>query len=776
MKRWSYPFIFFTLLALAACFQAPQPTEPENPDDLSATAFGGTGLTGVYFDNMDFTGTQKTEVNTYFNKAWPDSPTPGIASTTYSIRWTGQIVPAYTEEYTFYYIHTDGGRLMINGQVIINNWKDQARLADSGKIILKAGVKYDIRLEYYRNATNPAVMRLDWQSARQARQIVPMDSLFPTGSNLQTAINTIQANPKFQALGVTLNPLNALASIDSGTIAVHAREGTSQNFFIAIVKNNSLGLLLRIKYQNNRLIGTNVLTGKEVDLGLAGDYIDTSGNTPQAKFDALKVSLKPLIVDARLLSKSQASIQSNSTQQMSPQAVITGACPDGDCQQRWTDYQRAEDILRGTIAGAVLTGALGGCADGARSAGVYGCVASGAIWAGAGFAGSLVVTPANYGAFKDREKDIFDCIDGNDSVKGTNGDGCPAKLTVEPPQIQGVAKVGQSYPQKLVLRNVSSAGIPLSVFNFQSKVTSASGSFTFSPNFIAFIDPGGSYTIDTTTFCPSTPTTVTAQLSFDTYETSTPRTVTVDVKLECRNPNSPRMTDPRPNPLVLIANPGQTVSATTVFGNIGDAPLTHSSQMASSLARITAISGPVQPNALGQITVTATCPSQPTTENSTLSITHNDPLRASPTPVTVKVICMGGNFYSEVKVIGNGTYCINDCGTISGGGVGGLINGVIVFYTPGVKSVLGNQIYVGEVRQSPVFTTYAAAHASEDADKERTMPGLLDKALNDYIANVLQPNQCLANPRFDAIDNIQYLATVFTFTGTTPPSRPYCSQ
>ena len=35
--------------------------------------------------------------------------------------------------------------------------------ATPGTVVLQANTKYDIRLEYYRNATNPGTIKLEWQ-------------------------------------------------------------------------------------------------------------------------------------------------------------------------------------------------------------------------------------------------------------------------------------------------------------------------------------------------------------------------------------------------------------------------------------------------------------------------------------------------------------------------------------------------------------------------------------------------------------------------------------
>jgi hypothetical protein len=50
----------------------------------------------------------------------------------------------------------------VNGKLVINNWTDHAgTLNTSAVILLTAGVKYDLRMEYY-NAQGGAVARLSW--------------------------------------------------------------------------------------------------------------------------------------------------------------------------------------------------------------------------------------------------------------------------------------------------------------------------------------------------------------------------------------------------------------------------------------------------------------------------------------------------------------------------------------------------------------------------------------------------------------------------------------
>src|SRR3954470_23238895 len=79
---------------------------------------GGTGLLAQYFDNKDFTNLKLTRTDATVNFAWGSgSPAAGIASDTFSVRWTGQLVPEATENVTFYTSTDDGVRLWIGGQL-----------------------------------------------------------------------------------------------------------------------------------------------------------------------------------------------------------------------------------------------------------------------------------------------------------------------------------------------------------------------------------------------------------------------------------------------------------------------------------------------------------------------------------------------------------------------------------------------------------------------------------------------------------------------------------
>jgi hypothetical protein len=151
---------------------------------------GGTGLQAIYFNNQNFTGTEVARIDTQVNFNWgKGSPVSKISSDTFSVRWTGQIKPAFTENYTFKIVSDDGVRLWVNHKPMIANWGQTGKATNiSVKIPLKAAKKYDFQLEY-RERTGSASVQMYWSSASTSEQLVPMSRLFPVAQNLKSKID-----------------------------------------------------------------------------------------------------------------------------------------------------------------------------------------------------------------------------------------------------------------------------------------------------------------------------------------------------------------------------------------------------------------------------------------------------------------------------------------------------------------------------------------------------------------------------------------------------------
>ncbi|HEX8500465.1 MAG TPA: S8 family serine peptidase [Pyrinomonadaceae bacterium] len=135
------------------------------------------GLWGRYYDNMDFTAFKVGRVDPKVDFEWHSAaPDPSVGADSFTARWTGMVVPRYTQTYTFYTQSDDGVRLWVGGNLVINNWTDHGWTTDAGTIALEAGVPTPIKMEFYENGGG-AIAKLEWGSPSQAREIIPPSQL-----------------------------------------------------------------------------------------------------------------------------------------------------------------------------------------------------------------------------------------------------------------------------------------------------------------------------------------------------------------------------------------------------------------------------------------------------------------------------------------------------------------------------------------------------------------------------------------------------------------------
>ncbi|WP_164821358.1 galactose-binding domain-containing protein [Paenibacillus koleovorans] len=145
-----------------------------------AFAAMGNGLKGDYYDNADFTSLKLSRTDATVNFNWGSgSPDASIGSDTFSVRWTGQIRPQYSQNYNFYVAFDGGVRLWVNGELMLDQWTDQTGAEWTSRISLTAGTDYDIRLDYYTNTGNASV-KLYWSSSSQSKQIIPQSRMSET--------------------------------------------------------------------------------------------------------------------------------------------------------------------------------------------------------------------------------------------------------------------------------------------------------------------------------------------------------------------------------------------------------------------------------------------------------------------------------------------------------------------------------------------------------------------------------------------------------------------
>lgn len=153
-------------------------TTPASAATVTATLTQG-GLRGTYYDNEDLTGTSVTRIDPRVAFRWGTAaPAPGIGADTFSVRWTGSVVPRYSQTYTFSTTSDDGVRLWVDGRLVIDRWTRHSEAVHTGTVALTAGRAVPVVLEYFDGLRN-ATVELRWSSSSQSSEIVPASRLRP---------------------------------------------------------------------------------------------------------------------------------------------------------------------------------------------------------------------------------------------------------------------------------------------------------------------------------------------------------------------------------------------------------------------------------------------------------------------------------------------------------------------------------------------------------------------------------------------------------------------
>jgi len=204
----------------------------------------GNGLKGEYFKGSNFETLKYTQDDGKIDFDWgTGSPDPtNLGNDQFSVRWTGQIQPVYSEKYTFYATADDGVKLTINGKILFDSLTTQGPKIQHDTITLLSGQKYDITLEYKENDGN-AFCNLEWESTSQLKQTVPRTQLYcralPT-----TGVVTAYADCNYtgfsgglKAGDYTLAALNDLGIQDKDIASLKVSEG----FKVILYENDNFG-------------------------------------------------------------------------------------------------------------------------------------------------------------------------------------------------------------------------------------------------------------------------------------------------------------------------------------------------------------------------------------------------------------------------------------------------------------------------------------------------------------------------------------------------------
>jgi hypothetical protein len=150
-----------------------------------ARALGG-GLKGEYYNNrwLQADGLVQTRIDPmiYFSWSKEDSLTP-TGKDYISIRWTGFILPSFTEQFTFTIEANDGVRLWVNNELLIDAFDNLEAEGSFSTFVgttsqsLVEGQLVDIKIEYFDYRAD-ARIHLYWSSLSQPQTLIPPYRLF----------------------------------------------------------------------------------------------------------------------------------------------------------------------------------------------------------------------------------------------------------------------------------------------------------------------------------------------------------------------------------------------------------------------------------------------------------------------------------------------------------------------------------------------------------------------------------------------------------------------
>ena len=169
----------------------------------------GTGLDAEYFSGalLKTPPPSVRQIDESLGFEWSGQPPAlGIPVTGFSARWTGHLYVPATAEINFQIRCTDGVRLIVNSQRIIDEWKAQPESQFDVVMKLDGGQFYPIELTYF-NTSGDAMMILSWSSPSIPATIIPKASFYPA-QRLADLLQRIERMYKFALL---LTPLRFTA-------------------------------------------------------------------------------------------------------------------------------------------------------------------------------------------------------------------------------------------------------------------------------------------------------------------------------------------------------------------------------------------------------------------------------------------------------------------------------------------------------------------------------------------------------------------------------------
>lgn len=114
----------------------------------------GDGWLGRYYPEPDFGGEPVIRYDERIDFDWlGEAPVGGIPADRYSVRWDTCLHLPADDSLELRIGSDDGSRVFLDGELVIDNWRDQAGNWKSHRADLSEGVHH-VRVEYYENGGN----------------------------------------------------------------------------------------------------------------------------------------------------------------------------------------------------------------------------------------------------------------------------------------------------------------------------------------------------------------------------------------------------------------------------------------------------------------------------------------------------------------------------------------------------------------------------------------------------------------------------------------------
>jgi hypothetical protein len=137
-----------------------------------------SGVSGSYFANTILDGTGVSMGARQINFDWRTaSPVAGLPRVQFSMRWLSNFTPRFSEQYRLYVTVAGGVRVRVNNQIVLENLNEIDIGTYQISLPLSAGVGNNLQIDYI-DRSGDAVLRLEWESASQRREVVPSGAYF----------------------------------------------------------------------------------------------------------------------------------------------------------------------------------------------------------------------------------------------------------------------------------------------------------------------------------------------------------------------------------------------------------------------------------------------------------------------------------------------------------------------------------------------------------------------------------------------------------------------